>query len=194
MKSIFKRAAFISLVSAGLLMAEPFVLDKGHSSVGFSVKHMMITNVTGNFKDFSGELDFDTKKKSFNSLSGTIKATTVDTGIEKRDEHLRSADFFEVEKFPDITFKMTSYKAKGDDGEMEGELTIKGVTKKVKLQTEIGGLIKDLQGDTRVGFTLSGKISRKDFGLTWNKALETGGVVVGDDVKLTIEAQAKVKE
>ncbi len=172
--------------------ADELLLDGSHSEVGFSIKHMMISNVKGNFTAFDAEMDYDLNGKKFNSLSATIEAKSINTGIDKRDEHLRSADFFEVAKFPNITFKMISYKADGDEGIMRGILTIKDVTKEVKLNTTINGTIKDLQGNTRVGFSMNGKINRKDYGLKWNQLLEAGGFAVGDDVKIIIELETLV--
>lgn len=167
--------------------AEELVIDASHSDVGFSIKHMMISNVKGKFKEYDADIDFDLKTKVFNSLKATVTANSIDTGIEKRDNHLRSEDFFEVEKFPDITFKMTKYTSEGDEGVMEGLLTIRDVTKPVKLETTVNGIIKDFSGNTKAGFTLEGKINRKDFGLKWNKVLEAGGFAVGDEVKIVIE-------
>jgi polyisoprenoid-binding protein YceI len=128
----------------------------------------------------------------FNSLEATVEARSVDTGIEKRDDHLRSEDFFEVEKFPQITYKMTKYTADGDEGVMEGILTMRGVSKKVNLNVTVNGVIKDFKGNTKAGFTLEGKINRKDFGLKWNKALELGGLAVGEKVKIVIELETMV--
>ncbi|MEA1916603.1 MAG: YceI family protein, partial [Campylobacterota bacterium] len=113
-----------------------------------------------------------------------------DTGIEKRDKHLRSADFFNAKKYPEMTFVMNKYEAGGNSGKMHGKLTMHGVTKDVVLDTTIHGVIKDFSGDTRVGFTLNGEIKRSDFGLKWNKALELGGLAVGDEVKIVIEVEA----
>lgn len=168
-------------------------VDKAHSEVGFSIKHLMISNVKGKFLEYDGSIDYDIKKQTFKSLSAKINAKSIDTGIVKRDNHLRSADFFDAEKHPTLTFVMTDYAADGDEGTMEGDLTIRGVTKKVKLDVEINGVIKDFAGNTRVGFTIEGKINRKDFGLTWNKALEFGGVAVGDKVKMLIELETVAK-
>jgi polyisoprenoid-binding protein YceI len=167
--------------------ADELIIDSSHSQVGFSIKHMMISNVNGKFNEYDADIDFDIKSKSFNALDATVVAKSVDTGIEKRDNHLRSEDFFEVDKFPKITYKMTKYEADGDEGVMDGILTIRGVSKKVKLNVEVNGIIKDFEGNTRVGFTMTGKINRKDFGLKWNKALEFGGFAVGDKVKITID-------
>jgi len=172
------------------LNASPHSLDKGHSEVSFSVKHLMITNVKGEFKEFDGVIDFDYKTKTFKTFKGIIKASTIDTGIEKRDNHLRSEDFFLAEKYPDITFEMTSYKGDGEEGVMTGNLTIRGITKVVELDVEDIGTVVDFQGNNRVGFSLKGKINRFDFDLKWNKALELGGVAVGETVKLIAEIEA----
>lgn len=169
--------------------AEELIIDSSHSEVGFSIKHMMISNVKGEFKEYDAEIDYDIKAKKFNALEATIVASSVDTDITKRDNHLRSEDFFEVAKFPNITYKMTDYEADGDEGVMTGILTIRDVSKKVKLNVEVNGAIKDYAGNTRVGFTMTGKINRKDFGLKWNKALEFGGFAVGERVKITIELE-----
>jgi polyisoprenoid-binding protein YceI len=172
------------------LNASPHSLDKGHSDVGFSVKHLMITNVKGNFKEFDGVIDFDYKTNTFKTFKGIIKSASVDTGIEKRDNHLRSEDFFLSEKYPDIVFEMISYKADGDEGVMTGNLTMRGISKVVELEVEDIGTVVDFQGNNRVGFTLKGKINRFDYDLKWNKALELGGVAVGETVKLIAELQA----
>lgn len=172
------------------LSATPHTLDVSHTEVGFSVKHLMITNVKGEFKDFDGEIDFDYKTKSFNKLNAVIQTASVDTGIVKRDNHLRSEDFFLAEKYPLITFNMKSYEADGDEGVMIGDLTIRGITKEVKLNVEDLGTIKDFQGNNRVGFTLEGKINRVDFDLKWNKALEFGGLAVSEKVKIEIQIEA----
>ena len=179
-----------SAIFASSLLATPHTLDNSHSEVGFSVKHLMITNVKGEFKEFSGEIDFDHKTKIFKKFKGIIKSTSVDTGIEKRDNHLRSEDFFLAEKYPEIIFEMTSYKADGDEGIMTGNLTIRGITKIVELEVEDLATVVDFQGNNRVGFSLKGKINRMDFDLKWNKALELGGVAVGESVKLIVEIEA----
>ena len=179
-----------SAIFASSLLATPHTLDNSHSEVGFSVKHLMITNVKGEFKEFSGEIDFDYKTKIFKKFKGIISANTIDTGIEKRDNHLRSEDFFLVEKYPTIVFEMTSYKADGNEGVMTGNLTIRGITKVVELEVEELGTVVDLQGNNRVGFSLKGKINRMDFDLKWNKALELGGVAVSETVKINAEIEA----
>ncbi len=183
----------ISVLTFGIANATPHDIDISHSEVGFSVKHLMITNVKGEFKEFSADIDFDYKTKTFNKLDAVIEVKSVDTGIEKRDNHLRSPDFFLVEKFPKITFKMNSYKGDGDEGVVIGDLTIRGITKRVELEVEDLGTIRDFNGNNRVGFTLEGKINRTDFGLKWNKALEFGGLAVDEKVKIIVEVEAVEK-
>lgn len=165
------------------LFAAPYSVDVSHSSVGFKVKHMMISTVSGNFSGFSGS--YDLEKGVLKSLSGTVKTATINTGIVKRDEHLRSADFFDAVKYPELTFVMTSHKGE----KVMGNLTMHGITKAVVMQIDMGGEIMDPWENKRSGFVLSGKVNRKDFGLNWNKAIESGGVVVGDEVKITIEIE-----
>lgn len=173
------------LFGSSQLSGETLAIDKSHSEVGFSIKHLMISNVKGKFTEFDGDLEYDLKVKKFTKFDAFVVAKSIDTGIEKRDNHLRSPDFFEVSKYPKLTFKMTKY----EDGYLHGDLTIHGITKPISFELENNGIIKDLQGNTRLGFTLEAKIDRKDFGLTWNKALEMGGVLVGDKVKITIELE-----
>lgn len=179
----------IATVLAGLLIgsasasAALYKVDVSHSTVGFKVKHMMISTVTGKFGEFNGMYDLD--KGQFKSFSGTVKTASVDTGIVKRDDHLRSADFFDAPKFGEIKFEMTG----ATKEKMTGNLTIRGVTKKVTLDIEMGGTVEDPWGNMRSGFVLTGKVNRKDFGLNWNKAIEAGGVVVGDEVKIVVEIE-----
>jgi polyisoprenoid-binding protein YceI len=173
----------------GVGLAKDYKLDTAHSSVGFSVRHLMISNVKGTFDSYQGTIAFDPTTKTFTKLEGSIDAKTINTSNDKRDDHLRSADFFDVGNHPALTFVMKSYTANGNQGVMKGELSIRGTTLPVELKTTINGIIKDMQGKERVGFTLEGAIDRKAFGLTWNRGLETGGVVVGDEVKIVVELQ-----
>lgn len=166
--------------------AKEFVVDNTHSNIGFSVKHMMISNVKGSFGNYSADIDYDIDKKVFTKLNAKINASSIDTGITKRDDHLRSADFFDVAKYKTIDFVMTRHQ----DGKVYGTLTIHGVTKEIVLNATVHGLIKDFQGHQRIGFSLEGQINRKDFGLTWNKILEGGGLTVDDTVKIAIEIEA----
>jgi len=164
-------------------------LDPSHSEVTFKVKHMMITNVSGSFTDFNVTASSDGDDFSKANVNFSAKAASVNTGSAQRDGHLQSADFFDAEKYPEITFKSTSVEKDGDDYKLQGDLTIKDVTKNITLIAEHGGIGKDPYGNIKAGFTVTGKINRKDFGLTWNAALETGGVMVSEEVKINCEIQ-----
>jgi polyisoprenoid-binding protein YceI len=165
-----------------------WALDPTHSEVTFKVRHMMISNVTGKFTKFDaaaeteGE-DFTTAKVTF-----TVQVNSVTTGNEQRDGHLQSPDFFDTAKFPTIKFAPTKFTPKGSAGEYEvlGNLSIRDITKPVSLHVEFGGVIKDPWGHTRAGFTVEGKINRKDFGLQWHAVTEAGGLVVADDVRIHV--------
>jgi len=163
-------------------------IDGSHSTAEFSVRHLMITNVKGRFGTLSGTVDYDPEKPEASQIDVTIDATSIDTRDEKRDAHLRSPDFFDVEKFPSLTFKSTSVKKTDDGFAATGDLTIHGVTKPVTLEVEgPSDQSKDPWGNTRIGASATAKINRKDFGLNWNAALEAGGVLVGEQVKISIE-------
>merc|ERR1711879_1020111 len=173
------------LFSAVTLFAGNYTVDKSHSGVAFKVKHMMISNVKGSFDQFDGKFEYDEKANTLKSLDGVIEVASVNTANAKRDGHLKSADFFDAANHPLITFKLT----KVDGDEAYGELTMRGVTKKIELDFEAGGTGKNPWGKTVAGFSLSGKIKRSDFGLKWNKALEAGGMLVGDTIKLEIDVE-----
>ena len=166
-------------------------IDPAHSAAEFKVKHMMIANVKGQFSKVSGALFLDEADLADSRVEATIEAASIHTRDEQRDAHLKSADFFHVEKFPTLHFKSTGINVV-DEGELsvEGDLTIRGVTRKVRFAVE-GPTppAKDPWGNTRIGVSASTKINRKDFGLTWNAALETGGILVGDDITITLDAQ-----
>lgn len=165
-------------------------LDATHSSANFSLKHMMIAKVHGGFKKLNGTLKFDKNDLAASSLIAEIDAASIDTKEAQRDAHLRSADFFDVEKFPLITFKSTSFSGKGDEFLVKGDLTIHGVTRSIELKLEgLDAEMKDPYGNIKVGASGTAKINRKDFGLTWNAALETGGILVGEDVNISIDVQ-----
>lgn len=164
-----------------------WALDPAHSEIQFKVKHMMISTVTGKFDRFNVEVAADGDDFSTADISFSAETASVNTGNEQRDGHLRSGDFFDSEAHPTLNFKATSYDAAS--GTLEGDLTIKGITKPVTLEAEFGGIGKDPWGNTKAGFTLSGKINRKDWELNWNAALEAGGVLVSEDVKLLGEIQ-----
>lgn len=188
MKSIAKVTSCL-LLCFGLANASEYKLDNSHTTVGFSVKHLMITNVKGDFKNYDAKIDFDNATKSFKTFSANVDTGSVDTGIEKRDAHLKSDDFFLSEKFPKMTFVMKSY----ESDKMKGDLTIRGITKPVVLEVEDIASVKDFQGSKRVGFSLKGKINRMDYDLKWNKALEAGGVAVGEEVKIMVDVEAVQK-
>jgi polyisoprenoid-binding protein YceI len=165
-------------------------IDPTHSEIGFKVKHMMFTNVSGKFNDFTSTIINNESAFETSEISFTAKVSSIDTNNVDRDNHLRSADFFEVEKHEDLTFKSTSILKKSEhDYAITGMLTIKDVTKEVSFKAEYSGLLTDPWGNTKIGLSLEGKINRKEFGLTWNAALETGGVLVGEDIKLFAEVQ-----
>src|SRR5690606_14191041 len=165
-----------------------WTIDQTHSEDGFKVKHMMFTNVKGLFNDYSADIDFNDDLKEAN-LQFEAKINSIFTNNADRDNHLKSADFFDAEQFPTLNFKSTNIQGNGSEYEITGDLTIKGITKLVTLNAEFSGLMTDPWGNTKVGLNLDGKINRKDFGLTYNAALETGGVLVGEDVKLNAEIQ-----
>lgn len=165
-------------------------LDATHSYAGFSVRHLMISNVKGEFTELTGELQFDPERIEESSVSIAIKAASINTREANRDGHLRSADFFDVEQYPEILFQSSNWESKSNgDLLVMGDLTIHGKTRPVLLTVEATPLMKDPWGGTRVGFSGKTKINRKEFGLTWNAALETGGVVVGEDITITLEAE-----
>lgn len=165
-----------------------WTIDPTHSEVGFKVKHMMFTNVKGFFNDYTANIDFNDDLKDAN-LEFEANVSSVFTNNNDRDNHLRSADFFDAEHYPTLKFKSTKIEGTGNQYEITGDLTIKGVTKPVTFNAEYSGLMTDPWGNTKVGLNLDGKINRKDFGLTYNAALETGGVLVGENVKLNAEIQ-----
>lgn len=176
-------------------LGAPYDIDTSHSSVGFQIKHMAISKVNGSFTDFTGSIDFDPANPGALTAEVVVQMASVDTGNEKRDDHLRNEDFFNVEKFPTMTFKTTSVKMKGEDeAVVKGDLTMHGETRSVQLDLEINGTITDPWGNERVGASLSGKINRRDWGLTWSKTMEAGGLMVGNDVKLSLEIEAIKKK
>lgn len=166
-----------------------WTLDPAHSELQFKVKHLMITTVTGTLKSFDASLESNDNEFKPEAISFSGNIDSLDTGNTDRDNHLKSGDFFDAEKFPKMEFKSTGIEKDGSDFNIKGELTIKDVTKPVKLTAEFGGIATDPWGNTKAGFTLSTKINRNDFGLTWNAALETGGVMVSEDVRILGELQ-----
>ena len=169
-------------------------IDPAHTLVEFSAKHMMITTVRGDFKDVTGTINADPADPDGSSVAVEIAAASLDTRVQARDDHLRSGDFLEVEKYPTITFRSRrvsgAHALPGDEFKLVGDLTIKDVTREVTLDVVYGGRGMDPWGGERVSFSASARIDRREFGLTWNQALEAGGVLVGKKVKIDIEAEA----
>jgi polyisoprenoid-binding protein YceI len=168
-----------------------WVIDALHSQIGFKVKHLMFTNVRGYFKEYDASIvttgdDFMTAEIDF-----WINPASISTGDEKRDGHLRNSDFFEVDTYKEINFTGNTYEPVDNHGNytLYGDLTMKGITKQIKLQVEFGGIIKDPWGNAKAVFNIHGKINRKDWGVNWNATLETGGVLVSDEVEITCEVQ-----
>lgn len=191
---IFKKTTLATLL--GLLVlaagaqAATYEIDASHSSVSFKVRHMMVSKVTGVFETFSGTLDFVEGDPGAWSVAAVIDMASVNTNDAKRDEHLRSPDFFDVEGHPEMVFKSTGVKADGGDYVLAGELTLMGVTRPVELELEFNGEIDDPWGNTRAGFSASGKLDRRDFGMSWNKTMDKGGIVVGNEVSFELEVEA----
>ena len=167
-----------------------WVIDASHTSLAFSARHAMVAKVRGSFGDYSGSFTIDGDNLAASSAELTIQTASIDTKSPDRDGHLKSADFLDVENFPTITFVSTAVKANGNDVVVTGDLTIHGVTTSVDVAYEFVGISQDPWGNTKIGFEGSAKISRKEFGLTWNAALETGGVLVGDEIKLNLDVEA----
>jgi polyisoprenoid-binding protein YceI len=165
-----------------------WTIDASHSTAEFSVKHLMITNVRGRFGALTGTVAYDPADPTATTIEATIDAASIDTREPKRDEHLRSADFFDVAHHPTITFRSRAVTRAGRDLEVVGDLTIRGVTKEITLALEAPSeTSKDPWGNVRIGASATARLRRKDFGLTWNQALETGGVLVGDEVKIALD-------
>lgn len=167
-----------------------YKIDQAHTVIGFSIRHNEISLVSGRFKDFSGAIHYDAKDVTKSSVEFTAKVTSIDTGVEGRDKHLRSADFFEVEKYPEMTFKSTSIARKGKAYILTGELTLKGVTKQISLPFTITGAIKDGRGNTRMGIAAQTTIDRRDYGITWGHGLPGGGFDVAHNVTIDLQLEA----
>lgn len=176
-----------------------WTIDPMHSEIQFKAKHMVISTVTGSFLEFSGKMESNSQDKSNfenSTISFEAKVESIDTGVEQRDDHLRSNDFFEAEKYPTLSFKSTSFKKNGTDTsyDLEGNLTIKGVTKPVSLKVNYGGTAVDMYGQTKVGFELQGNVNRQDFGLVWSATTEEGAIIVSDEIRLVAELQLVKQE
>lgn len=178
-------------VAYAAIPAGDYRIDPAHSVVGFAVRHMEIAWVEGRFKDFEGTIHYDDKDVTKSSVEFTAKAASIDTGVEARDKHLRTADFFEVEKYPTLSFKSTRVERKGKDAYvLHGDLTMKGVTKAVQLPFKLAGAVKDQRGNTRFGVEAQAALNRRDFGINFGNALPEGGLNVGNEVNITLHLEA----
>ena len=164
-------------------------VDPDHSSVGFSVDHMVVSKTRGQFMEYTGFIEMDPDAKTVKIIEATIKTPSITTNHQKRDTHLKSPDFFDVEKYPTMTYKLKHYHKTGDGYTAVGDLTLHGVTKEITLVGNFNGVNKDPWGNTRAGFTAEGKVNRKDFGVNWNKALDNGGVIVGNEVLIKLDIE-----
>lgn len=184
---------FAILLTTSTSFAETFQVDTYHTQIHFTAKHLVVFKVRGNFNDFTGSLEADPKTKTLTAAEATIQAASIDTRIDKRDKHLRSADFFDAAKYPTINFKSKKITGSGDNITMVGDITIKGVTKQIVLKGSYLGTAYGPQGKLRAGFEATGMLNRKDFGLNWNKVTETGGLVVGDEIQIGLEIESVLK-
>ncbi len=182
--------ALLSLAIPAALLAADYNIDTSHSEVTFKIRHMGISKVSGRFDDFEGSFSYDPEHPEKSVAHATIKLASVDTDNTDRDAHLRNADFFDVEKYPEMSFHAHKVTDVDEDGfKLHGELSLHGVTKPVVLDVEVNGLVTDPWGNDRAGFTATTKINRQDFGLTWTKNLGTGELMVGDKVSITLEIE-----
>jgi polyisoprenoid-binding protein YceI len=186
----------IAVAAAAVLMGtsaralDTYKVDPAHSTIGFSIDHLVINTVRGRFRQFDGSLAVDPDNaNALKQATATIQATSIDTDISKRDDHLRSADFFDVAKFPTITFETTGMKKDGNQQVLVGKFTMHGVTKEVSLPVTVKGPIKDPWGNLRLGLEVNTKLDRKEYGLAWNKVIEAGGLMVGEEVTIQINAE-----
>jgi len=188
------RVAFVlaaAIAASASLSAETYVIDKNHSDASFQIRHFA-SKVRGRFADFEGTIQADPAKPEASSVVFTIKTASIDTSQPDRDKHLRSADFFDAEKFPEITFKSTKFTPAGKDKyDVTGTLTMHGVSKEVTLPVTFLGSMKDPRGNEVASFEIETKLNRKDFGINWNKTLDNGGVMLSDDVDVTISLETK---
>ena len=178
--------------SAGAEMSK-WNLDKDHTTLGFEVVHMVVSKTKGKFTEYSGTVEMDAEKQEFKTIEAVIQTASVTTDHQKRDDHLRSADFFDSKTFPTMTYKMKSYTKSGDHYTAIGDFTLLGVTKELTLVGTFNGMAQDPWGNMRAGFTAEGTLNRKDFGMKFSKLLDNGGLMVGDEVKLKLEIEV-IKE
>jgi len=185
--------AMALLIVAPAAFAASYQIDPAHTQIHFTVPHLVVFKVRGNFNDFVGTVEADAASNTLSGATATIQVASIDTRNQKRDDHLRSADFFEAAKYPEMTFVSKKVTGSGNNITVTGDLTIKGITKEVVLQGGFLGATTDPWGNQRAGFEATGKVNRREFGLLWNKALETGGMVVGDEIEIGLEVEAVMK-
>ena len=194
MSRMFNAVLATALLTASTAAADTWVVDKNHSNVNFQVRHL-VSKVSGRFTDFKGTVEANPAKPETSSVEFTITSTSIDTNVADRDKHLRSADFLDVEKYPELSFKSTKVVANGKDQfAVAGPLTIHGVTKEVTLPVTFLGSDKDPWGNERAGFETTLTLNRKDYGMVWNKTLDSGGVLLSDEVAITITIEATKKK
>ena len=182
-----------SVVASTTWAADTYKIDRVHSSIQFVVRHLVVTKVKGEFNEFAGTIVYDDKHILDSSVEVTINAASIDTKESKRDDHLRSPDFLDVAKFPQIAFKSTRIEKTGDGFAVVGNLTMHGVTKEIRIPFSIAGVITDPWGNTRLGLSAKTELDRQDYGVSWSKKMDSGGLVAGDDIEIEIEIEA-VKE
>jgi polyisoprenoid-binding protein YceI len=193
-RNVIAALALSALAALPVHAAEVYTIDAGHSDVSFQVRHL-VTQVRGKFSDYQGTIQLDPAKLENSKVEFRIKAASIDTALPDRDKHLRSEDFFYVEKFPEITFKSQSIKATGKDTyDVTGQLTMRGVAKTVTLPVTFLGKVRDPWGNDKAGFTTETTINRKDYGIVWNAALDNGGVVLGDEVRIAINLETQLQK
>jgi polyisoprenoid-binding protein YceI len=194
-RKLFTAAALAAAVAAPAWAADAYKVDPNHSEVSFQIRHL-VTQVRGKFDKFEGTIQLDPAKPETSSVVFKVEPSSIDTGVADRDKHLRSADFFDVDKFPEISFTSKSIKATGKDQyNVTGTFTMHGVTKEITLPVTFGGTAKDPGGNQRAGFSTETTLNRKDYGIVWNRALDNGGALLGDDVKIAVNLEAvKPKE
>lgn len=177
-------------LAAPATAAVPFTIDASHSSIGFGVTHMLVSTVTGKFTDFSGTVHFDEADLTRSAVEVVIRTASIDTGNSRRDDHLRNSDFFDAEQFPDITFRSQRVERDGEGYALVGPLTMRGVTREVRIPFRLRGTITDPSGNTRLGAAGRLTLNRQDYGVSWSRALDTGGLVVGNEVEIELSIQA----
>jgi len=192
-KTFFSAAAVLVALAGSAATssaADKYTVDPTHSSIGFAVRHMVVSKVKGYFNEYTATILYDDKDITKSSAEVTIKTASIDTRDAKRDEHLRTPDFFDAAKYPEITFKSKRIEKSGEGFVAVGDLTMRGVTKEIQLPFTFAGVVTDPWGNTRLGLSASTKLNRQDYGVSWSKSLDSGGLVVSDDVEIAIEIEA----